>query len=431
VGSNFGDPAKSFVIAKDLVGDMQGALRRTPVLIELSAEVEGTTLHDKRNLLAAELRKLTKDPAANVEPLKRYVAAHLTASEIMVLRGKHKNLAIRRLWRDSVKRAVLDKSTAVVHSQAAHESYAAYGEGINWATLDTGIRADHPHFKEYANVKAQWDCTKSGAPKAGGKDGDGHGTHVAGIIAGTGTENKVTYGGNAPRAGLHVYKVLSDDGSGQDSWIIKALDHIADLNENSPDLVIHGINLSLGGPFDPEVYGCGFSPLCNELRRLWRQGVLVCIAAGNEGRLVLRTLDGIHDLNLDLSIGDPANLEEAIAVGSVHKESPHLYGISYFSSRGPTADGRRKPDVVAPGEKIISANAGFETEDNYIAMSGTSMACPQVSGVLAAFLSVRREFIGRPDLVKQILVEHCVDLRRDANFQGAGVPNLMQMLLST
>ena len=431
VGHRFADPAKSFVIAKDLVGDMQGALRRTPVLIELSSDVEGKTLDDKRTLIAKELSKLTRDPAAEVEPLRRYVAARLNASEIMTLRAKHKNLAIRRMWRDSVKRAVLDKSTSVVHSQAAHESYAAYGEGINWAVLDTGIRADHPHFKEHANVKAQWDCTKTGAPKAGAKDGDGHGTHVSGIIAGTGVEGKTTYGGNAPWAGLHVYKVLSDDGSGQDSWIIKALDHIAELNENSPDLVIHGINLSLGGPFDPEVYGCGFSPLCNELRRLWRQGVLVCIAAGNEGRLVLRTMDGIHDLNLDLSIGDPANLEEAIAVGSVHRESPHLYGVSYFSSRGPTADGRRKPDVVAPGEKIMSANAAFEKEDDYVAMSGTSMACPQVSGVLAGFLSVRREFIGRPDLVKKILMDHAVDLGRDPNFQGAGVPNLMQMLLST
>jgi len=431
VGHRFGDPATSFVIAKDLVGEMQGAPRRTPVLIELSAEVEGKTLDDKRSLITRELARLTRDPQAEVEPLKRYVAARLTASEIMTLRAKHKNLAIRRMWRDSVKRAVLDKSTAVVHSQAAHESYAAFGEGINWAILDTGIRADHPHFKEHANVKAQWDCTKSGAPKAAAKDGDGHGTHVAGIIAGVGTEAKINYRGNAPEAGLHIYKVLSDDGSGQDSWIIKALDHIAELNENSPDLVIHGINLSLGGPFDPEVYGCGFSPLCNELRRLWRQGVLVCIAAGNEGRLVLRTMDGIHDLNLDLSIGDPANLEEAIAVGSVHRESPHLYGVSYFSSRGPTADGRRKPDVVAPGEKILSANAAFETEEDYVAMSGTSMACPQVSGVLAAFLSVRREFIGRPDMVKQILLKHAVDLGRDPNFQGAGVPNLMQMLLST
>lgn len=431
VGHRFADPTASFVIAKDLVGDMQGSVKRTPVLIELSSQVKGKTLDEKRQLIQKKLSKLTRDPDAAVEPLRRFVAARLTSPEIMALRAKHEGLAIRRMWRDSIKRKVLDKSTSVLHSQAAHESYAAQGEGINWAILDTGIRADHPHFKEYANVKAQWDCTKTGAPKPGAKDGDGHGTHVAGIIAGSGSEKKIDYRSNAPRAGLHIYKVLSDDGEGQDSWIIKALDHIAELNESSPELVIHGVNLSLGGPFETEVYGCGFSPLCTELRRLWQQGVLVCIAAGNEGRLVLRTTDGIHDLNMDLSIGDPANLEEAIAVGSVHRESPHLYGVSYFSSRGPTADGRRKPDVVAPGEKIMSANASFEKEDLYVAMSGTSMACPQVSGVLAAFLSVRREFVGRPDMVKRLLLDHCVDLGRDPNFQGAGVPNLMQMLLST
>jgi hypothetical protein len=112
--------------------------------------------------------------------------------------------------------------------------------------------------------------------------------------------------------------------------------------------------LSLGGPFDPIVFDCGHSPICRELRRLWRQGIVICIAAGNEGRLVIEVVDGMKELNLKLSLGGPDNLEEAIAVGSVHKESPHLYDISYFSSRGPTADGRAKPDVVAPGEKILS-----------------------------------------------------------------------------
>ena len=67
-----------------------------------------------------------------------------------------------------------------------------------------------------------------------------------------------------------------------------------------------------------------------------------------------KALDGDIDANMDLSIGDPANLDEAIAVGSVNKTNPHTYGISYFSSRGPTADGRQKPDLVAPGERILS-----------------------------------------------------------------------------
>ncbi len=103
--------------------------------------------------------------------------------------------------------------------------------------------------------------------------------------------------------------------------------------------------------------------------------------------------------NMDLSIGDPANLEEAIAVGSVHKTNPHTYGISYFSSRGPTADGRRKPDVVAPGEKSSRRDTIGKapvTANNTMwricssRMSVTSMATPHVSGFLQpSFLCAR------------------------------------------
>ncbi len=163
-------------------------------------------------------------------------------------------------------------------------------------------------------------------------------------------------------------------------------------------------------------------------------GVVVCIAAGNEGRLIIETVEGEQELNLDLSIGDPANLDEALAVGSVHKEQPHLYGISYFSSRGPTADGRAKPDLVAPGERIVSCNARFVAKKpatHYVPMSGTSMACPHVSGIIASYLSARREFIGRPDQVKEIVLSHCTDLKRDRYHQGAGMPNLVRMLAGT
>jgi subtilisin family serine protease len=270
-------------------------------------------------------------------------------------------------------------------------------------------------------------------------DEHGHGTHVAGIIAGAWTppgENTTTLSGMAPRASLYVYRVLDRDGSGDDAWIIKALDHVASTNEQAGQLVIHGINLSLGGSFDQSVYACGHSPLCRELKRLWRQGVLVVIAAGNEGFAVLESSDGPIDANMDLSIGDPANLEEAIAVGSTHKENPHSYGISYFSSRGPTADGRQKPDCVAPGERILSCRHKFaadaaDVKRLYVEMSGTSMAAPHVSGVLAGFLSMRREFIGQPDRVKKYLLDSCTDLGRDRPMQGAGLPNLVRMLVTT
>jgi subtilisin family serine protease len=263
---------------------------------------------------------------------------------------------------------------------------------------------------------------------------------VAGIIAGQceaplpgmAPATPLRFAGMAPQARLYGLKVLDDDGNGRDSWIIKGVQQVAEINERAGELVIHGVNLSLGGYFDAESYGCGFTPLCNELRRLWRQGVVVVIAAGNDGLAWLVQNDGqAYPLNLDLSIGDPANLEEALAVGSVHKSSPHSYGVSYFSSRGPTADGRHKPDLVAPGEKIVSAHHRYNADDPstwMVEMSGTSMAAAHVSGLIAAFLSVRREFIGFPDRVKQLLLDQCLDLRRDPYMQGRGLPSLMRML---
>ena len=230
--------------------------------------------------------------------------------------------------------------------------------------------------------------------------------------------------------------MLDDVGQGKDSWIIKALDHIARTNEEAGNIVIHGVNLSLGGPFDPSAYACGHSPLCRELRRLWRQGVLVVIAAGNEGYTLIETEAGEIQANMPLTIGDPANLEEAIVVGSVHKESPHIYGGSYFSSRGATADGRQKPDVVAPGERILSCRnkpvgRRQTVEELYVEMSGTSMAAPHVSGQLAAFLSIHSEFIGYPDKVKEKLLESCTDLKRERTQQGAGLPNMVKMLVGS
>ena len=129
---------------------------------------------------------------------------------------------------------------------------------------------------------------------------------------------------------------------------------------------------------------------------------------------------------------------------------PHTYGVSYFSSKGPTGDGRMKPDLLAPGEKIVSCAssqmpppraARGQAADavqrppalpiaNYREDSGTSMAAPHVSGVIAAFLSIRREFIKHPEEIKRIFLSTATDLNRAPYFQGRGLVDAMRAIQS-
>ncbi|MCC6915714.1 S8 family peptidase [Nitrosomonas sp.] len=458
-GPTFSNPVGRNILMKDLVDNIEDSRReqRHPTLIQLvSDDREADSLDEVRQRLGKLIEDVlvfnnARPEEGRIQLMRRFISADLTRSEIEELRSHCSALKIDRVWRNAVKRTLLYQSAHTIQVHPANLGYGACGKNIAWAVLDTGIAAGHPHFEQYKNVVAQWDCTCNGSPKQlkpGDKgfdtlDGNGHGTHVAATIAGTLTlprdekdKSELTLQGMAPEARLYGFKVLKDNGSGEDAFIIKALDTIAELNERAGKLVIHGVNLSLGGNFDPSVFGCGHTPLCQELRRLWRQGVLVCLAAGNEGYALLDSASGVIPANMDLSIGDPANLEDAIAVGSVHKTNPHTYGVSYFSSRGPTADGRMKPDLVAPGENILSARHQWPKKkltvrNAYVEMSGTSMATPHVSGLLAAFLSARREFVGYPDRVKALLLQYCTDLNRDPYIQGKGMPNLVKMIMNT
>jgi len=215
-------------------------------------------------------------------------------------------------------------------------------------------------------------------------------------------------------------------------------------------MLVHGVNLSVGYDFEPEWFACGQSPLCVEVDRLVRSGVVVVIAAGNSGYGFVTTDQNIPaSAGLSLTINDPGNAELAITVGSTHRDMPHTYGVSYFSSKGPTGDGRIKPDLVAPGEKVISCESSQMPEAlarkatkkkptvdeagvvaRYREMSGTSQAAPHVSGVIAAFLSIRREFIQRPEEVKRIFMSTATDLSRERYFQGRGLVDVMRAIQS-
>ncbi len=228
-----------------------------------------------------------------------------------------------------------------------------------------------------------------------------------------------TIAGMAPRCKLLSMRVLDDAGTGQVSWIIDALDEIQRINDYGRTIVIHGVNLSVGYNFDAKWFACGQSPLCVEVDRLVRSGVVVVAAAGNSGYGYVNTaFTQAWAMGLPMTINDPGNADLAITVGSTHRDAPHRYGISYFSSKGPTGDGRMKPDLVAPGERIVScasaqsrrpatvdaAGGGTTTATassyTYKEDSGTSMAAPHVSGLVAAFLSIRAR-VHRPARTRQ------------------------------
>ncbi|HEX3420115.1 MAG TPA: S8 family peptidase [Candidatus Udaeobacter sp.] len=386
--------------------------------------------------------------------------------------------AIYRIWPDFKISPCITKSLATVKADAAQTSFCAHGVGITWAIMDSGIDANHPHFAMHGNVDPasplHADFTDTPNVSKGGNaaliDRFGHGTHVAGIVAGQqvadGTKAQAqkmravtrsvkgyergdsptvethevvlnSVRGMAPRCRLVSLKVLDDQGDGEVSNLIAAIAHIQEKNGHGRLNLIHGVNISLGYDFDPEWFACGQSPLCVEINRLVRSGVVVVVAAGNTGYGALAAQQRTTNAGMQVTINDPGNAELAVTVGSTHREMPHVYGISYFSSKGPTGDGRMKPDVVAPGEKILSAATGKLLADRaegkqceYVEDSGTSMAAPHVSGVIAAFLSVRREFIGEPEQVKEIFVRAATDLKRERSFQGAGLIDLMRAIQS-
>ncbi|MEP6675560.1 MAG: S8 family peptidase [Ferruginibacter sp.] len=411
---------------------------------------------------------------------KQYVFAALTGEMIRALVRLDKadddpdptkpvtTRSIYRIWPDFKVKAFITKSISTVKVDAARHSFSALGEGIVWAVIDSGIDKTHPHFTSLDTVL---DIYSKDFTALGGNAGDpfnddfGHGTHVAGILAGQlevdkdkgfntmvrqrDEEGNVEYqakketfiSGMAPKCKLASLKVLDENGNGLASNLIVAIEYIQDLNGYGRDLKIHGVNMSLGYDFDPEWFACGQSPLCVEVDRLVKSGVVVVVAAGNTGYgYVKSSARNVVTSGLMLSINDPGNAELAITVGSTHRDMPHTYGVSYFSSKGPTGDGRKKPDLLAPGEKIISCAAGIKkrtAEENaantdclYIEDSGTSMAAPHVSGVIAAFLSIRKEYKGKPEQVKEIFLSTATDLKRDPYFQGHGLIDLMRAIQS-
>ena len=260
-----------------------------------------------------------------------------------------------------------------------------------------------------------------------------HGTHVAGILAADwqvgDKDHSLGYDlkGVCPDIKIFDLRVLGHDGAGDEFSLIAAMQFVRHLNSHTESMAIHGVNLSISIKHNVKNYACGCTPVCEESERLVNSGLVVVAAAGNDGYLHYLTR-GNKDLEgySSISITDPGNSEAVITVGSTHREKAHAYGVSFFSSRGPTGDGRAKPDLVAPGEKIVSLVPGGKHDT----MDGTSMAAPHVSGAAALLLARYPELIGRPTRVKEILCATATDLGRERYFQGRGMIDILRAMQS-
>ncbi len=308
--------------------------------------------------------------------------------------------------------ATLDYSANGVNAPVAWNS-GWDGSGIGVAVIDSGIDS-HPDLLSAQTGQSRVLYRQS---FIGGVQYDdfGHGTHVAGIVAGTGSVSNVpgsshVLTGIAPNANLIDLRVLDQNGSSNDSAVIAAIQTAVQLKYVYN---VRVINLSLGRP----IYeSCTLDPLCQAAEAAWRNGIVVVAAAGNLGRNGYGT------------ILCPGNSPHAITVGAMKTEETYPRNddlIASYSSKGPTyIDLTVKPDIVAPGNLVVSLLAPGSTLANtypenivgpsyysatatgpaeYLRLSGTSMATPVVSGTVALMLEKNPTLT--PDNVKARLMK--------------------------
>jgi serine protease AprX len=344
-----------------------------------------------RDGLATGLEDVTTLQAQRTYDLVPCVAAEIMPHQVEALA---QNPAVERIWYDLPVHTMLDVSVPHIGANKVWKQ-GDKGKGVKVAILDTGCDLKHPDLK--ARVKAKKDFSGKGSVQ----DGNGHGSHVAGIIAGSGAASHGKYRGVAPQAELYIAKVLDDRGSGRMSQVMSGLDWAVSKK-------VQVINLSLGSDINCD----GTDALSEACDAAVGKGVVVVVASGNSG-------PGAR------TVGAPGCAREVLTIGASTDDDK----VASFSSRGPTSDGRVKPDVVLPGKNIISARAFGTTlgtgqiDEHYTALSGTSMATPHATGVVALLLAANPELT--PRQIKNILKATAVDLSLNLNIQGAGRVNAL------
>jgi serine protease AprX len=299
-------------------------------------------------------------------------------------------------------------------SSAWNDGYT--GSGIGVAVIDSGINDSHPDLwnsaETHSRVVYHQDFTGTATTNSSGAKYDlyGHGTHVAGIVGGNGYLSGGNYSGVAPAVSLVDLRALDLNGNGSDSTVIAAIQEAISLQSTYN---IRVINLSLGRGIS-ESYTQ--DPLCQAVESAWKSGIVVVVAAGNYGRLSVDGSDGYG------TITAPGNDPYVITVGATNSNgstSQAAETMTTYTSKGPTTyDHVVKPDIMAPGNDIVSLVApgatleadypaqlvnGSNGEPEYFTLSGTSMATPVVSGSAALLLQQNGNLT--PDQVKARLMQ--------------------------
>ncbi|MCU0853220.1 MAG: S8 family serine peptidase, partial [Thermoplasmata archaeon] len=270
------------------------------------------------------------------------------------------------------------------------------GFGIVVAVIDTGVDYTHPDlggaFGPTYKVIGGYDFYNSDADPI---DDNGHGTHVAGVIAANGVMKGV-----APAASILAYKVLGYDGSGPMSNVIAAIELATDPNSDG-NTADHAdvISMSLGGPGDPS------DPVCTAIANAVSEGVVVVVAAGNDGPSLG-------------TVASPGVSPYAITVGAIDSSGV----LAEFSSRGMIPDLSIKPEISAPGVSVMStvpySGTAHSSVTGYASLSGTSMATPHVSGGAALMLQMHPDW--NPEMVKSALVSGASKLNESVWCAGSG-----------
>ncbi|HEY7501876.1 MAG TPA: S8 family peptidase [Vicinamibacterales bacterium] len=305
---------------------------------------------------------------------------------------------------DRAVRGTIDRTARTIGARWITDALGFDGAGVGVATIDSGVTGFH---EELDGRVVQFVDFVGGQPLA--YDDYGHGTHVAGIIAGNGRSTNGERRGIAPGAHLVVLKALDAAGNGYTSTVIAAIDYAI---AHRMDFNIRVINLSVAaGVYESYLK----DPLTLAAKRAVDAGIVVVAAAGNNGLAA----NGQVEYG---GIASPGNAPWVVTVGASNSMGTVDRGddiVAGFSSRGPSAiDDNAKPDLVAPGVAIEAATA---SEPN-MSLTGTSMAAPVVAGAIALMLEANPDLT--PNAVKAIL-QYTSETRKgfDHFTQGAGFLN--------